>query len=159
MKSLSVALQWLVAPLLYFSGYKSFRDNAAIGSVRLNRWGLHVLRVRLAAGMAQLRRALLGRQVALSVRESYQADGFVLHKNFLSAPSLEGVRREVFESDWLLREMRQGNALTRKVFLDPAKLVESHPHLHQLVTNTDLLAMMRHVAATGGQPLFPIQAL
>ena len=159
MKSLSVALQWLVAPLLFFSSYKSFRDNAALGSLRLNRWGLHVLRVRLAAGLAKLRRVLLGRQVALSVRESYQANGFVVHKNFLSASSLEGVRREVFESDWLLREMRQGNALTRKVFLDPARLVDTHPHIYQLLYNKDLLAQMRYVAGTGGQPLFAIQAL
>jgi hypothetical protein len=93
------------------------------------------------------------------VRQAFQANGFVMHKDFLPAPALDGVRREVFESDWLLREMRQGNALTRKVFLDPAKLADSHPHLHQLLSNKDLLAQMRYVAGTGGQPLFAIQAL
>lgn len=159
MKSLSVALQWLIAPALFFSGYKSFRDNAALGNARLNHWGLHVLRVRLATRMAQLRRVRLGWKVSPLVRQAYQANGFVMHKNFLSASSLEGVRREVFESDWLLREMRQGSALTRKVFLDPARLADSHPHLHQLLSNKDLLAQMRYVAGTGGQPLFAIQAL
>jgi hypothetical protein len=159
MKSFYVALQWLIAPVLFFSGYKSFRDNAALGSSRLNRWGLHVVRVRLAAYVAQLRRLLLGRYVPPAVRQAYQANGFVMHKDFLSASALEGVRREVFDSDWLLREMRQGSALTRKVFLDPARLVDSHPHLHQLLCNKDLLAQMRYVAGTGGQPLFAIQAL
>lgn len=159
MKPLSEALQWLFAPLLFFSGYKSFRDNAALGSVRLNRWGLHVSRVRLAFHMAQLRRLLLGRQVSPAVRQAYQANGFVMQKDFLSASALAGLRREVFESDWLLREMQQGNALTRKVFLDPAKLVDTHPYLHQLVSDKDLLAQMRYVAGTGGQPLFAIQAL
>ena len=93
MKSWSVALQWLMAPVLFFSGYKSFRDNAALGNSRLNYWGLHVLRVRLAARMAQLRRVLLGWQVSPSVRQAYQANGFVMQKDFLSASSLEGVRR------------------------------------------------------------------
>ena len=159
MKSVSVILQWLLAPLLFFSGYKSFRDNAALGSVLLNRWGLHILRVRLAGCMAQLRRTLLGRRVSPAVRHAYQTNGFVIQKDFLPTSTLEGVRREVFDSDWLLREMRQGNVLTRKVFLDPAALVDTHPHLCQLLSNKDLLSMMRYVAGTGGQPLFAIQAL
>ncbi len=159
MKLVSVIFQWLMAPLLLFSGYKSFRDNAVLGSMLLNRLGLHVFRVRLAGRLAQLRRSFLGRRVSPAVRQAYQAHGFVIQKNFLSSSALEGVRCEVFESEWLLREMRQGNVLTRKVFLDPAALIETHPHLYQLLSNEDLLAMMRYVAGTGGHPLFAIQAL
>ncbi len=159
MRLLFVALQWLIAPVLFFSGYKSFRDNAALGSVRLNQWGLHVLRVRLAARMADWRRFFLARQVEQSVRQAYQENGFVIQKDFLAEPTLEGIRREVFESDWQLREMRQGNALTSKVFLDRANLAKSHPHLHDFLCNEDLLAQIRFIAGIGGEPLFAIQAL
>jgi hypothetical protein len=159
MKSFSIALDWFIAPLLIFSGYKSFRDNSALGSTRLNRWGLHVFRVRLAASMAQLRRLLLGMRVPVTIRQAYQTNGFVLQKDFLSPSEFDGLRDEVFKSDWLVREMRQGNALTRKVFLDPFQLKNTHPHLHRLLFNKDLLARLRYVAGTGGEPLFAIQAL
>jgi hypothetical protein len=72
MKSLSSIIEWLVAPLLFFSGYKSFRDNAALGNVRLNKLGLHLSRVWLADRMARLRRLLLGRYVPASIRKAYE---------------------------------------------------------------------------------------
>ena len=159
MKSLSVILEWLVAPFLFFTGYKSFRDNAALGNVRLNRLGLHVFRAWLADRMARLRRLLLGRHVPDSVRKEYENNGFVLREGFLSAEAFEGVRREVFESEWPIREMQQGSTLTQKVFLDRAKLAHSHPNLFRLLTNRDLLAQIRYVAGTGGEPLFAIQSL
>jgi hypothetical protein len=143
MKSLTVILEWLVAPFLFFTGYKSFRDNAALGNVRLNRLGLHVFRAWLADRMARLRRLLLGRYVPDSVRKEYEKNGFVMQEGFLSAAAFEGVRREVFESDWSIREMQQGSARTRKVFLDMATLAHSHPHLFQLLSNKDLLAQIR----------------
>jgi len=157
MKLLSVILEWLVAPFLFFSGYKSFCDNAALGNARLNRLGLHVFRTRLADRMARLRRLLLARSVPANVRKEYEKNGFVMHEGFLSAAAFEGVRREVFESDWPIHEMQQGSARTRKVFLDLATLANSHPNLFQLLSNKDLLAQIRYVAGTGGEPLFAIQ--
>ena len=109
--------------------------------------------------MARLRRLLLGRYVPVSVRKEYEKNGFVLHESFLSAAAFEGVRREVFESEWPICEMQQGSALTRKVFLDMATLVDSHPNLFQLLSNKDLLAQIRYVAGVGGEPLFSIQHL
>ena len=159
MKSLSAIIEWLVAPFLFFSGYKSFRDNAALGNARLNRLGLHVFRAWLADRMARLRRLLLGRSVPANVRKEYEKNGFVMHEGFLSAAAFEGVRREVFESDWPIHEMQQGSARTRKVFLDLATLVHSHPNLFQLLSNKDLLAQIRYVAGVGGEPLFSIQHL
>ncbi|MBZ1350611.1 phytanoyl-CoA dioxygenase family protein [Alcaligenaceae bacterium LF4-65] len=159
MKSLTVILEWLVAPFLFFTGYKSFRDNAALGNVRLNRLGLHVFRAWLADRMARLRRLLLGRYVPDSVRKEYEKNGFVMRESFLSAANFEGVRREVFESDWPIREMQQGSARTRKVFLDMATLAHSHPNLFQLLSSKDLIAQIRYVAGIGGEPLFTIQHL
>jgi len=157
MKLLSVILEWLVAPFLFFSGYKSFCDNAALGNARLNRLGLHVFRAWLADRMARLRRLLLARSVPANVRKEYEKNGFVIREGFLSVAAFEGVRREVFESDWPIHEMQQGSARTRKVFLDLATLANSHPNLFQLLSNKDLLAQIRYVAGTGGEPLFSIQ--
>ncbi len=53
---------WLLAPVhaaALFSAAKSFRGNPILGSNALNRAGLHVTRVRLAAAMAAARRRRL----------------------------------------------------------------------------------------------------
>lgn len=152
-------MQWAFAPVLFFTGFKSFRDNAAFGSYWLNRCGLHVSRVLLAAGVAALRRVWLARYLAKSKREEYALNGFVMDADFLSAPEFEGLRREVLSSEWLLREMKQGNAITRKVFLDPAEIATTHPCLSRLISHPQLLARLRYVAGVGGEPLFAIQAV
>jgi hypothetical protein len=53
---------WLLAPVhaaALLSAAKSFRGNPILGNAALNRAGLHVLRVRLAAAMAAFRRRRL----------------------------------------------------------------------------------------------------
>ena len=53
------------------TGAKSFVDNPILGSERLNRAGLHTLRVRLAHGMAGLRRRHRRRREQAGHRAGY----------------------------------------------------------------------------------------
>lgn len=141
------------------TGAKSFSANPLIGSTRLNRRGLHAGRVRLAARMADYRRRRLAPAVDEVDRQAYDRDGLVLKENFLPEALFQQLRGEVFDTDWPLREMRQGNAVTRRVPLDPAKLQYAAPALARLAADPALAALIRYVAGAGGQPIFSLQAV
>jgi hypothetical protein len=110
---------WLAA---LGTGAKSFVANPVIGSRRLNARGLHVGRVQLAARMAGLRRARLAQAASEADQAAFARDGFVLKESFLPQAAFEQLRREVFETEWDVREMRQGGTVTRRIPLDPAPL-------------------------------------
>lgn len=141
------------------TGAKSFAANPVIGSSRLNRYGLHAGRVRLAARMADARRSRLAAAVDAGDREAYVRDGFVLKENFLPTAVFEQLRREVFETEWPLREMRQGSAVTRRVPMDPTPLRHAAPGLANVVRDPALAALVRYVAGAGGQPIFSLQSV
>src|SRR3954470_10734226 len=71
---------WWTAQLL--TGTKSFERNAVIGSRRLNRFGLHETRVRLAHEVAQRRRRRLEGFVSVADRAAFARDGFVVRRDF-----------------------------------------------------------------------------
>lgn len=141
------------------TGAKSFAANPVIGSRRLNARGLHAGRVRLAARMASWRRARLARRLSEEDRQAFARDGFILKENFLPQAEFEQLRREVMESDWDVREMHQGGAITRRVPLDPAPLRASHPMLARLAADPAVANLIRYVAGAGGQPIFSLQAI
>jgi hypothetical protein len=147
---------WLVS---LATGEKSFVDNPVIGSPLLNKMGLHKFRVQLAAKMAVWRRLWLARFVNAEDITAYQQDGFVLKPDFIPQDKFADLEREVMDSDWPLREMRQGSSVTRRVPLDPARLHKTHPALAELISDPDLIALIHYVASTGGQPIFYIQAI
>ena len=73
-------VRMLLAPiwaLQLLTGAKSFLDNPLIGSRRLNAKGLHLARVRLAAGLCAWRRRRLAAKVRPDWREAFDRDGFV----------------------------------------------------------------------------------
>jgi hypothetical protein len=141
------------------TGAKSFVDNPVIGSPRLNRWGLHVARVRAAAFVARHRRRWLARGVSLSDQQAFARDGFVVVPDVLPPADFERLRAEVLDDAWETREMRQGSTVTRRVFLDVATLRRGKPVLADLLARRDLLSLIRYVAATGGAPAFSIQCI
>ena len=67
------------------TGAKSFERNLVIGSRRLNEWGLHAARVKLAHRLANSRRQKLAGRIAAQDREAFDRDGFVVRPNFLPA--------------------------------------------------------------------------
>ncbi|MCW5746193.1 MAG: phytanoyl-CoA dioxygenase family protein [Alphaproteobacteria bacterium] len=147
---------WLAA---IATGAKSFVDNPILGSERLNRWGLHVGRVRLAARLAGMRRRWLARRVPPAQRQAFERDGFVVLQDFLPAPEFERLRAEVLDDAWEAREMRQGSTVTRRVFLDVARLGRAKPALAAFLGRQDMRSLIRYVAATGGEPAFSIQCI
>jgi hypothetical protein len=141
------------------TGAKSFVGNPVIGSPRLNRWGLHVARLRTAASLTRLRRRWLGHRVADGLRSAFARDGFVVMQDFLPAAAFERLRAEVLDAPWDAHEMRQGSTVTRRILLDVGQLRRHQPTLAGLLENRDLLALIRYIASTGGAPAFSIQCI
>ena len=124
-----------VYALQLFSGAKSFRDNPIIGSKILNRMGLHVVRVVLAAGMTKLRYLCLAPLMDKSERQSFSQNGYLLIENFLPQESFDSLNQEVRGMHEVeVRQCVQGDTLTQRVLLNDAVL-ESAPVCQQLVNN------------------------
>lgn len=143
-----------------FSQSKSFSGNPVIGNKFLNANGLHVFRLRLAHRLASFRRNQLSSGLSKEDLQQYHAQGFILKEDFLPAGLFEKLRQEVFSADWALREMQQGNTITRRVFLDEKGIEKKAPALAKLMQHHPTLKrLIRYVAATGGEPVFSIQAI
>jgi hypothetical protein len=153
------AAQISLAPFTLLSGAKSFRDNAVIGSRRLNQLGLHVGRIRLADALTGQRRARLGRQLSAADRAHYAEYGYLIRENLLPAHPFEALREEVYGNNWPLLEMGQGSTITRRVVLNRAELNGSHPQLAALLADTEIRQLIRYVAGTGAEPIFSLQAI
>lgn len=147
---------WLLA---LFSEAKSFQSNPIIGNAFLNQIGLHALRFRAANYFAIFRRLFLIGNLSMDKRLEYQANGFNIDFNFLGDVEFDALKKEVFQSQWLLREMRQGNTVTRRVFLDEIHLQNDFPQLVAFINHPELLSRIRYIAGVGGQPIFSIQAI
>lgn len=152
-------LQFPIWILALFTEEKSFQENPIIGNVFLNRVGIHILRVKLASKLASIRRVFLSRNVSKIKQLEYKKNGFTQDGNFLNQPEFEALKKEVFDSTWLLREMRQGGTVTRRVFLNAYSLKVNFPHLHAFINHAELLSRLRYVAGIGGEPIFSIQAV
>lgn len=137
---------------------KSFLDNPIIGSVRLNRWGLHLTRVRVAAALCRWRRGRLSSRVRADWREAFDRDGFVIVENVLPPEQFAAMRREILEYQGPAREMRQGDAVTRRLAVDP-EMLRAIPGLRALLARDDLNALFHYVASFRIAPLHYIQTI
>lgn len=111
------------------TGAKSFKANRWVGSVRLNRLGLHTGRKRLADGFAALRRVWLGRFLPAQDRMTLAQDGLLVKPGFLSPDELAAVRAELLSALWPTIEMAQPPAFTRRVNLDAQLCHDKFPAL------------------------------
>jgi hypothetical protein len=158
----NLVINILKTPLWLFSLFteaKTFRENPIIGSRFLNQLGLHIWRIKLAYRLADYRRPFLEKGLSVEKQAEYQQNGYTVDFDFLPADEFAAIQREVFESDWLLREMRQGGTVTRRVFLNHEDLLKTHPKLAAFMTMPAVLSRMRYVAGIGGEPIFSIQAV
>jgi hypothetical protein len=120
---------------------KNFRDNPVIGSPMLNRWGLHLLRKRLAHALATRRRKRLGAALPAHLKLACDRDGMVNVADFLPPEQWAKLLQEIHAHRLPMLEMAQPPALTRHAYLDAAscadmpatKAVLSHPVLHGLL--------------------------
>lgn len=151
----------LMAPiwaLQLLTGAKSFLDNPLIGSARLNARGLHVGRVRLAAGMASWRRRRLAAKVRADWREAFDRDGFVVIPEVVPPEEFPALREAMLSYRAPAREMRQGDAITRRMAIDPAMLA-AIPALRALLEREDIQALFHYVASFRTTPLHYIQTI
>lgn len=151
----------LLAPiwvLQLLTGAKSFLDNPLIGSRRLNAKGLHLARVRLAAGLCAWRRRRLAAKVRPDWREAFDRDGFVAIPDIVPPAEFPVLREALLAYRGPAREMRQGDAITRRLAIDPAML-GAIPALRALLERQDVVALFHYVASFRTTPLHYIQTI
>ena len=149
-------LPWWIAQLP--TGAKAFCDNPVIGSPTLNRWGLHVARVRVADRLAALRRTRLAARVSDADRTAFDRDGFVLRRDFLPAAEFAALRDQALGFSGPAREMRQGDTITRRLALDPAALA-AMPAVGRLLANPEWRGLTRYVGSFDSEPITYIQSI
>ena len=137
---------------------KSFLDNPIIGSQRLNRWGLHRSRVRIADWLCRWRRRRLARHVPSDWREAFDRDGFVVIENIVPREDFPALRDAILDTTWPAREMRQGDAITRRIAIDPVML-EAVPELDRLLNRNEIVALFNYVASFRTTPLHYVQTI
>ncbi|WP_395337214.1 phytanoyl-CoA dioxygenase family protein [Novosphingobium sp. BL-8H] len=140
------------------TGAKSFLDNPLIGSRRLNRLGLHRVRVKLAGALCAWRRRRLARHVRADWREAFDRDGFVAISDFVPPETFAALRRAILDYRGQAREMHQGDAVTRRLAIDPGMLA-AIPELRQQLDRADLQALFHYVAGFRIAPLHYIQTI
>ena len=156
-------LTWNVLRAPYWAaqlptGAKSFMDNPILGSPTLNGWGLHVRRMGLAHRLAQSRRNRLARLVSPEDRRSFDQNGFVLKPDFLAADLFGRLLEEVQAYRGTVRETVQGNAVTRRIALDPPTLAQI-PALRTTLGQPDLRGLLRYVFSYDAEPIFYLQTI
>jgi hypothetical protein len=140
------------------TGAKSFRDNPLIGSRRLNAWGLHVRRVRLADRLAAWRRRRLAALVSAEESASFDRDGFVLVRDFLPAADFAALRGQVMNFAGAAREMAQGDTVTRRIAIDPEAL-RAIPAMRALLRDRRWQGLIRYVGSYDAEPLAYVQSI
>lgn len=156
--SIRKALLAPVFALQLATGAKSFLDNPLIGSRRLNALGLHVARVRLADAMCRWRRKRLAARVRPEWREAFDRDGFVAIPDVVPPGEFAALREAVLGYRGPAREMRQGDAITRRMAVDP-DLLRAVPALRRLLEREDIIALFHYVASYRITPLHYIQTI
>ena len=154
-------LRYLLAPwwlLALATDAKSFRDNPLIGSRRLNGWGLHMNRVRVADQMAASRRRRLERLVTPEQRAEFDRNGFVMVRDFLSQDMFAALRHQVMHRAAPAREMVQGDTITRRFALDPAAL-RAMPAAKALLGDPRWQGLIRYVGSFDTEPLVYVQSI
>lgn len=161
MKLRSVVRTVLLSPIWVAqlgTSAKSFVDNPIIGSHRLNRLGLHVARVRCAAALCRFRRWRLARHVRPEWRAAFDRDGFVAISDLVPAKDFANLRQAILEYSGTAREMVQGDAITRRLAVDP-QMLKAIPALRATLSRPDIRGLFQYVASFRTEPLHYIQTI
>ena len=140
------------------TGAKSFMDNPLIGSTALNRRGLHAGRIAAAHRLAGWRRDRLASRIAEADRAEFDRNGFVVKRDFLPAGEFALLRDQVEAHRGRAREMVQGNAVTRRIALDPPALARL-PAVARLLALPEWKGLTRYAGSYDAEPLSYIQTI
>ena len=137
---------------------KSFADNPIIGSPTLNRWGLHVQRLKIAARLADARRRRLAPAVAPEHREAFDRDGVVVIRDFMPADAFAALKEAIAARTFEAREMRQGKAVERMIPLG-TRLLDDLPEARRYVDDPRLKPLIHYAGSRTGEPIFYLQTV
>jgi hypothetical protein len=140
------------------TGTKSFERNAVIGSRRLNEWGLHAARVRLACRLAQARRRKLAGLVSEEDRKAFDRDGFVLRPNFLPDERFAALVAQVRAYRGPLREISEGDTIMRKIALD-GRALAALPALAAVLQSREWRGLIRYAGSRDAEPVVWVQSI
>lgn len=153
--------RWWRLPAWLFAlgtGAKSFVDNPVLGSPRLNRAGLHVLRIRGAHAVARWRRARIAPLLPAHLREQFDRDGFIIIRNVLPPEDFQAMSDAVMRLEMERREQQQGDTITGRVAVGPRVLADV-PALASLLNSRWWSAAMAYVASARSTPLYYLQTI
>lgn len=136
----------------------SFETNAAVGSRSLNARGLHRWRVAKAAAMTARRRARLADRVRPEWREAFERDGFVVIENAVPDEDFEALRDAILGGKWPVRDMVQGDTITRRAAVDE-EMLGAIPQLRSLLDANWFRNLGRYVSSFDVEPLYYLQSI
>jgi len=131
---------------------KSPRKNPLLGVQSWNERGFHRERVRIAAQLAERRRARLAGALSQEDRAAFDKNGYFLTENFLPDAEFQALKEAAFGNRFDAREMRQGETVTRMTPIPPT-LQKRFPEIARAVNHPRALAQIRYASSRGGQPL------
>lgn len=140
------------------TGAKSFNSNPILGSRRLNELGLHVWRLELSHRLAWQRRARLAHLVSDADRAAFARDGFVLKPDFLPRDLFDALLGQAKAYRGPARESLQGDAVTRRIALDPSALARM-PAVRQVIESREWSGLVRYIGSYDAAPLIYFQTI
>jgi len=141
-----------------FTGAKSFADNPILGCPAFNRRGLHAARVSVAHWFARARRGRLSHLISQGAREAFDRQGFVARPGFLRTAEFDQMVAEVKRFRGAGRETVQGDAITRRIALNPAAL-RRMPSLKKLVASAEFQGLIRYAGSFDAEPMLYLQTV
>jgi hypothetical protein len=140
------------------TGAKSFVDNPIIGNEWLNRHGLHVARLRIAHGLAAMRRRRLATRLPEEDRLAFERDGLIVKPDYLPSESFSSLVDEIRAYRGPARETVQGDTVTRRIALNGASLTHL-PTVARLLDAPDFQGMLRYVSSFDAEPMLYLQTI
>jgi hypothetical protein len=156
---MNIQLLWPLHWLRLLTEAKDFSANPVMANSRLNAWGLHVLRKRLAHGLCQWRRVWLQRGLPVHAAKTLAEQGVLHLVDFLEREEFNAIRNELLRLALPMIEMAQPPALTRHANLDAGSCERQYPALYRLITHKTLLRLLRYAAGYPGTPIIAVQCI
>lgn len=137
---------------------KCFESHSIIGNPIFNELGLHRLRVKKAADLAQKRRESLASFIQADDVAQFQRNGFILKENFLPETEFAQLKQELTTTALDTRETLQGDTVTRRMALDHSAL--NHlPITKALLQSSDWQHLINYVGSFKVQPMYYVQVI
>ena len=146
---------WIVQ---LFTQAKSFRSNPIIGSLILNRCGLHVARIIVAQAIMRLRFTLLGFGIDKEQKQSFYRDGYIVLENALPLEQFEQIKKEVSSVSAEVRECQQGDTLTHRILIDEQTSSEL-PACQSMLASKAYLSLHKFASGKNSRPVSYIQTI